>query len=388
MKAGSWHGGNQVALLENGEQFFPRAFEAMREAKEEILVETFIVDDDQVGRELQRALIDAAARGVRATLTMDGYGCGQLSPEFIKAMVDAGVRVHLFDPKPTFLGWRTNIFRRLHRKLVVVDGRRAFVGGINFTATQLCETRDDDGRQDYAVEVTGPMVRDVQVVAHEAVGDRPPPERRIAAAGTTRALFVTRDNDRHQNDIETHYRIAIRAARESIIIANAYFFPGYRLIRDLCAAAERGVQVQLVMQGDPDMPIVHWLTTILYEDLRRSGIEIHEYTQYPLHAKVAVIDDEWATVGSSNLDPLSLFLNLEANVVVRDRAFATRLGKHLERLIERDCEPARIDTRKPRLWRRLLSAVAFHVARRFPRLAGWMPGRRVTTAQRAVPDAG
>ena len=387
MKYGNWRNGNHVEMLENGDAFFPRVFAAMRAAREEILVETFIVDDDPIGRELQRTLVDAAARGVRATLTMDGYGSGPLPPEFIKVMVDAGVRVHLFDPRPTFFGWRTNIFRRLHRKLVVVDSAVAFVGGINFTATQLCKSQDE-GRQDYAVEVSGPLVRDVQAVARRAVGDPPPQGRPPAVAGTTRALFVTRDNERHQNDIEMHYRLAIRAARDSIIIANAYFFPGYRLLRELYGAAARGVDVHLVMQGNPDMPIVRWATTTLYDDLRRAGIQIHEYRQYPLHAKVAVIDDEWATVGSSNLDPLSLFLNLEANVVVRDRAFAGKLSAHLQRLIERDCDTVEADLGRPRLWRQVLSAIAFHFVRRFPRWVGWVPGRRISMAQPAVTDAG
>jgi cardiolipin synthase A/B len=387
MRFGTWHSGNRIEMLENGDAFFPRVFAAMRAAREEILVETFIVDDDQVGRELQRTLIDAAARGVRVTLTMDGYGSAPLPQEFIKAMVDAGVRAHMFDPHPTVFGWRTNIFRRMHRKLVVIDGALAFVGGINFTATQLCST-EDEGRQDYAVEVAGPIVRDVQEVARRAVGGPPPRGRKPGPAGTMRALFVTRDNEHHHNDIELHYRLAIRHARDRIIIANAYFFPGYRLIRELYAAADRGVDVQLIMQGNPDMPIVRWATSTMYDDLRRAGIQIHEFRDCPLHAKVAVIDDDWSTIGSSNLDPLSLFLNLEANVIVRDRDFTRKLRDHLDRMIEHDCDTVEADLGRPRLWRQLLSTMAFHVARRFPRWAGWVPGRRISVAQPALTDAG
>jgi cardiolipin synthase A/B len=383
VRFGIWRNGNEVELLENGEQFFPRVFEAVRAAQREVLIETFIVDDDSVGRELQRTLIDAARRGVDTTLTVDGYGSAPLPKPFIEAMTDAGVHVHVFDPKPKLFGWRTNIFRRLHRKLVVIDGARAFVGGINYSATQLNRSHDE-GRLDYATEVTGPVVYDIHRVALRAVG-RPAPPRlrgqpRLPRTGEARALFVTRDNERHHNDIELHYRIAIRAARREVILANAYFFPGYMLLRELYAAARRGVDVRLILQGNPDMPLVRWATTTLYDDLRRAGITIHEYRTCPLHAKVALVDDDWATVGSSNLDPLSLFLNLEANIVVCDKPFAAQMRRTLLQLIDSDCDTVECEDGSPRLWRQWLGTLAFHVLRRFPEWAAWVPGRRVTTS--------
>jgi cardiolipin synthase A/B len=383
VRFGVWRDGNEVKLLENGDEFFPRVFEAIGRAEREVLVETFIVDDDDVGRELQRTLIAAAQRKVDTTLTVDGYGSAPLPASFIEAMTDAGVHVHVFDPKPKVFGWRTNIWRRLHRKLVVIDGRRAFVGGINYSATQLNRSHEE-GRLDYAVEVTGPVVYDIQRVALHALGRKAPPrlrgQPRLAETGTSRALFVTRDNERHQNDIELHYRIAIRNAQHEVLIANAYFFPGYLLLRELYAAARRGVDVQLIMQGNPDMPLVRWATTTLYDDLRRAGITIHEYRECPLHAKVAVVDGTWATVGSSNLDPLSLFLNLEANLVVLDRAFATQLRGTLNQLVDNDCDTIECDDGRPRLWRQWLGTLAFHALRRFPQWADWAPGRRQSTS--------
>src|SRR5690606_37234668 len=145
--------------------------------------------------------------------------------------------------------------------------------------------------------------------------------------GEAAAIFVTRDNGRHRNDIEQHYLAAIRSARSEILIANAYFFPGYRLLRELRNAARRGVRVGLVLQGEPDMPMVRAASKLLYDYLLSAGVEIHEYCQRPLHGKVAIVDEDWSTVGSSNLDPLSLSLNLEANVVIRDRAFNACLGE-------------------------------------------------------------
>ena len=141
----------------------------------------------------------------------------------------------------------------------------------------------------------------------------------------------------HTNDIERHYRAAIRSARERIVIANAYFFPGYRLIKELRRAARRGVDVRLILQGEPDMPIVKTAASMLYHHLLHAGVRIYEYCERPLHGKVALMDDRWSTVGSSNLDPLSLSLNLEANVVVRDAAFNALLYERLDHLMQHSC---------------------------------------------------
>ena len=187
-------------------------------------------------------------------------------------------------------------------------------------------------------------------------------------------LFVTRDNRRHTNDIERHYRVAIRTARYRITIANAYFFPGYTLIRELRRAARRGVDVRLILQGEPDMPIVKTAASMLYHHLLHSGVRIFEYSERPLHGKVALVDDTWSTVGSSNLDPLSLSLNLEANVVVRDRDFNALLAGRLEHLMRHSCrqiESAELTEWSG--WRLVRSFFIFHLMRWYPAWAGWLP---------------
>jgi cardiolipin synthase len=159
-----------------------------------------------------------------------------------------------------------------------------------------------------------------------------------------------------------------------VVIANAYFFPGYRLVREMRRAARRGVEVALILQGQPDMPIVKTAAGLLYDHLQRAGVRIYEYCERPLHGKVALVDNAWATVGSSNLDPLSLSLNLEANVVIRDARFNATLHERLARLM-RDCckqvEPA------PRTrWeglRLLRGYCVYHLMRWFPAWAGWLP---------------
>jgi len=407
-----WIGGNQFQLLENGEEFFPRVFDCIAAAEHEVVVETFILFEDKVGRALHAALLKAAARGAQIDLTVDGYGSPDLSVPFISTLLKAGVRVHVFEPGRRLWGWRTNLFRRLHRKIVVVDGRRAFVGGLNYSADHL----GDFGplaKQDYAVEIVGPLVAEIQQFVHEALaaGQRNAGvsfagrlRERVAerasslsqswrhdaaadAPGSAAALFVTRDNRHHTNDIERHYRIAIRAARQRIVIANAYFFPGYRLLKELRKAARRGVDVRLILQGQPDMAIVKTVASLLYPHLIAAGVQIYEYRERPLHGKVALSDDEWATVGSSNLDPLSLSLNLEANVIIRDRAFNQQLSARLSLLMQHSCQQINAaDLEAPSGWRTLRNFFVFHLLRRYPAWAGWLPAHapRITPASAHV----
>jgi len=387
-----WKTGNRFRLLENGEEFFPAVFEAIEAARHEVIIETFILFQDKVGLALHQCLLDAARRGVQVDLTVDGYGSPDLGTEFIGSLTEAGVRIHVFDARPLLFGrLRTNLFRRMHRKIVVVDGVKAFVGGINYSADHLIDY-GPLAKQDYAVAVEGPIVEDIHAYVREAIAPamggghrhwwRRDRHRAVAnpqAAGDAAALFVTRDNNEHRDDIERHYRIALRSAKKEVIIANAYFFPGYRLLKEMRRAARRGVKVCLILQGQPDMPIVRVAARMLYDHLLRAGVHIYEYCERPLHGKVALADDEWATVGSSNLDPLSLALNLEANVIIRDREFNATLRDRLRVLMESNCKAIDPNRAMVRSWWRLAASyLAFHVLRRFPAWAGWLPAHQPT----------
>jgi cardiolipin synthase len=378
-----WRSGNRVRLLENGEAFFPAVFDSIRAARHEVLLETFILWEDKVGWELHAALLEGARRGVQIDVLVDGFGSWELTPKFTAPLIEAGVRLRVFDQAPRFLGKRANLLRRMHRKIAVVDGQRAYVGGINYSGDHLADF-GPEAKQDYAVELEGPIVDDIRRFTIGAIGKGVEGAARAAlpgraepaagAAGPAEARFVTRDNVRHTNDIEREYRAAIRLAKRRVLIANAYFFPGYRLLRELRHAARRGVEVQLILQGEPDLPIVQTAARLLYDHLQRDGVKIHEYCKRPLHGKVAVIDDDWSTVGSSNLDPLSLSLNLEANVVLRDADFASRLADRLHHLIEHECR--RAEAPPPTRWAwwpRLRSAVVFHFLRHFPVWASRLP---------------
>ena len=387
--ASRWIEGNDIRLLENGEEFFPRVFACIANAKQEVIVETFILFEDKVGLQLHQALVAAAARGVQVDVTIDGFGSPDLSDRFIGILIEAGVRVHVFDPGKRYFGWRWNVLRRMHRKIVVADGTTAFVGGINYSADHLADF-GPEAKQDYAVEIRGPLVAEIHRFTHTmlAQGQRYEPRRqwwrwrkrmRASAqdtphAGTAAAMLVVRDNGEHSSDIERHYRIAIRAARHRVVIANAYFFPGYRFMRELRRAARRGVDVCLILQGQPDMPIVKTAATLLYRQLLAAGVRIYEYCERPLHRKVALMDDEWSTVGSSNLDPLSLALNLEANVIIRDHAFNQGLYERMDLLMRRSCTQIEPEALGPAgRWQVARSFMAFHFTRLYPGLATCLP---------------
>ncbi|WP_020649250.1 cardiolipin synthase ClsB [Solimonas variicoloris] len=388
-----WRNGNRLELLENGEAYYPRLFAAIAAAREEVLVETFILFDDPVGRQFRDAAIAAARRGAAVRITIDGFGSADLDATFTAPLLEAGVHIHVYDPVQRLFGQRTRIFRRLHRKLAVIDRRLAFCGGINLSHDHL---RDfgEQSKQDYALQIEGPVVADIHRTMLEVLA--PPPRRwrwlrrqRLAPVspqqqpqdGPAVAAVVIRDNDRHRADIERLYRLGIRAARHDIVIANAYFFPGYRLLRDLRHAARRGVRVRVILQGNPDMRFVQWAANTLHDYLLHAGVRIYEYCERPMHAKVALIDGDWLTVGSSNLDPLSLFLNLEANVFARDHGAAAALRDSLEHLLAAHCreiDPA--TARRRTLVRQLLSYLAYHATRRLPAFAGWLPAHAPTRA--------
>ncbi|KQN56957.1 cardiolipin synthase ClsB [Erwinia sp. Leaf53] len=387
----TWRDGNRIRLLENGEEFFPRVFGAIRRAQHTLLLETFILFNDEVGNALHAELLAAAKRGVKIEVMVDGYGSPDLPDEFVHSLTSEGVRFLYYDPRPPLFGMRTNIFRRLHRKIVVADGSIAFVGGINFSAEHNISF-GPQSKQDYAVEVKGPIVDDIAAFVREQMGSRQQSSRwwghrahrpaRNATPGDAQALLVWRDNDAHRDDIEQHYMEMLSCARQDVIIANAYFFPGYRLLREMKRAAQRGVRVRLIVQGEPDMPIVKVGAELLYNYLVEGGVEVHEYCRRPLHAKIAVKDGQWATVGSSNLDPLSLSLNLEANLIIHDREFNRQLRDNLEHLLQQDCKQVQESQLPPKSWVQLTkSVVVFHFLRYFPAIAGWLPAHTPKLSQ-------
>ncbi len=400
----------QPQLLEGGEGFFPALVAAVDAARDWVQLETYIFDFHGRGADVAEALMRAAQRGVTVQVLVDGIGSAHLASDAERdrpaRLQAAGVQWQRYSPLtgrwPALGILHPDQWRRLHRKLCVIDQQQVFCGGVNilddfhdpnhgplsaprfdFTvlahgtaaavaseAMALLWWRVQAGysaQQRHLTEAWeafkaagfGGRLRGLQAASARVA-------RAARATGSPRAaaILLLRDNLLNRNSIERAYRRAIGQARQEILIANAYFLPGGRLRRALIKAARRGVKVTLLLQGKYEYFMQYHAARPVYGALLKAGVEIHEYEASFLHAKVAVVDGHWATVGSSNLDPLSLLLAREANVVIDDPAFATALRKRLCEAIEG--HGRRMDegafARRP--WRqRLLDQLAYALMR-------------------------
>lgn len=340
MKNVRWIDHNQLTLLHNGAEYFPRLESAIESAHSEIHIETYIYENDAIGRKISAALMRAAQRGVSVYLLLDGFGSQNFPEEEINRLVHANVKTLIFRPEYFFSMPHRRRLRRMHRKIVIIDMETALIGGIN-----IIDDQDNPEqlipRFDFAVAIRGPLLTDIHhavkrlwmLVAWAHFKKRWAPPVTVTpmhqSYGNQKAALLIRDNLRHRHDIEQAYLKAINEARTEIIIANAYFLPGRKFIQALKKAAQRGVTVLLLLQGKVEYRLQYHATQALYGNLLQAGIKIHEYHRSYMHAKVAVVDHYWSTVGSSNIDPFSLLLAREANVIIEDYSFAAELRSHL-----------------------------------------------------------
>jgi len=332
--------GNRLTLIEGGRAYFPALEAACDAARHEIYLQTYIFDDDAAGQRIAQALMRAARRGVATHLLIDGFGSKRRNARLIAEMQQAGMHILVYRPDIAPWTLQRQRLRRMHRKLAVIDADIAFVGGINII-DDMHTPGQTPPRFDYGVRIEGPLIREIQLVARRLwalvaysqlgrewhVPHVASPN--VRPMGEQRAALLVRDNLRHRSDIEDAYLEAIGHARSEILIANSYFLPGRTFRRALTDAAARGVRVTLLLQERVEYVLLHYASRALYGSFLDAGIEIHEYSRSFLHAKVAVIDQQWATVGSSNIDPFSLLLSREANVVIQDRKFAGELRTSL-----------------------------------------------------------
>ena len=405
--AASLQDGHQLQLIEGANAYFAALVSAIDQARSQVQIETYIFNLAGAAEQVALALERAALRGVRVWLVVDGVGTGALPHPWPERFDAAGVQWRIYSPLGRLGLLIPSRWRRLHRKLAVIDGLVAFCGGINI----LDDWHDPNHgllerpRLDFAVSARGALVQQVQeamtqlwwrlqAVRHVRQRNFPEAFSTFRASGllhpwtadsqlasskqlVARAGLLLRDNVRFRSQIEKAYLRAIGLARHEIVIANAYFLPGRRLRKALTLAAARGVRVRLLLQGRYEYFMQYHAVRAVYRVLLAAGIEIHEYQSSFLHAKVAVIDPHndrpWATVGSSNLDPLSLLLAREANVVVADRAFAAQLYQRLDHAIARDSRAVDPQVFERRPWRHgLRDRMAFGLMR----LALFLTGNR------------
>jgi len=386
--------GNQVTLLQNGEAYFPAIEAAFDRARHEIYLETYIYENDATGHRIADALKRAALRGVNTYVLIDGYGSKDLPRSMLDRLRADGVKALIYRPKISPWTFRRKRLRRMHRKIAVVDREIAFVGGINIIDDRET-TGDMPPRYDYAVAVEGPLVDVIRLSARRLWSTvawnyfRKGTIRGEALPGSTStggrmsAAFLVRDNFRHRRDIEAAYMRAIEQAESEIILAHAYFLPGLDFRHALINAAGRGVRVVLLLQGRVEYFLQHYASRALYGNLLDGGVEIYEYRKSFLHAKVAVIDGHWATVGSSNIDPYSLLLSREANVVVDDDEFGVTLTTSLKQTMETDARRILKDNWKQQpAYFRFMSWLSYGLVRLMTGMTGYARGNSRATNDR------
>lgn len=370
--------GNRLTLLQNGTVFFPQLCADIDAAQHSIYLETYIFAADETGRTIAAALRRAAGRGVATRLLLDGYGSAALPQGWVDELRDAGIEVQWFRRaiSPfTLQPSRRRRLHRLHRKLAVMDGKVAFVSGINIIDDIPQQDGFSEPRLDYAVRVQGELAGTVHAamrrlwstvswanLRHRSKILNWTSVKVSSPAHDAPIALLIRDSLRHRRDIERAYLRAIHGARKEIILAHAYFLPGHTFRRALIDATERGVRVVLLLQGRIEYRIQHYASQALYDRLLAAGVEVYEYQASHLHAKVAVIDGMWATVGSSNIDPFSLRLAREANLVVQDAGFADELRASL--LAEISSHGRRVHPSERSYWSRLLARASYGLIRR------------------------
>lgn len=376
MRAASYSHGNQLSLLHQGEQFFPALISACDSALSEIYIETYIFALDPTGLRVKAALLRAVRRGVAVQLVVDWLGTGDDTIAQLRAELEpAGVRLLAFNP------WFQRGIVRMHRKIAVIDQRIAFLGGLNINDDWIT----DDGsaeplpaaRWDFAVSVSGPLVQTIhaEVLAQwQRLGPRPLRTRLESfrqyvrsrqawrAVEVAEAAFVVRDNLRNRKAIQRALLQALGRARSSALLVTPYFAPGRKLRRAMVHAAQRGVEVVLLI-GVGQFAMQDAVAQSFYPRLVRAGVRIVEYRRTQLHGKLAVIDGEWATVGSSNFDGLSLFVNHEANIVVRDVGFAASLQGMIRAAVAEGVTITDDDVARLSLPRRLWNRFAYGLYR-------------------------
>jgi cardiolipin synthase len=331
--------GHRVDLLRDGAETYPAMLEAIAGARATVHLETYILRADRAGRRFADALIERAVAGVKVRLLFDAIGSYSLPEAFLHELRAAGVEIAAFHPVAI---WRRRyaLHRRDHRKILVVDGKVGFTGGLNLADDYASLEDGGRGWHDVHCRIMGPAVAELERLFRRSwvySGGREFPRSEAAATesvvtadGALVAVFGS-EGRRRRTPIRRVYLHAIKKARRAIGITNAYFIPDLGLRRALYNAVRRGVDVRVIVPADSDVWPIQWASRHVYARLLKGGVRVFEFAERMMHAKIAVVDGAWVKVGSSNLDHLSLRVNLEVVAVVIDRQFGQRLEEEQRR---------------------------------------------------------
>ncbi|WP_372166684.1 phosphatidylserine/phosphatidylglycerophosphate/cardiolipin synthase family protein [Xanthomonas axonopodis] len=333
--------GNRIDVLNNGREIFPAMLEAIRSAQHTITFETYIYWSGEIGREFSDALSERARAGVDVRVTIDWGGSLKMDHALVDTMTEAGVEVHRYRPLAWYNLHRIN--NRTHRKLLVIDGRIGFTGGVGVADQWMGDAQDPDHWRDTHYRIEGPVVAQVQTAFNDnwikttgRVVNGAQYYPALEAAGDSDAQLFVASPAGGSESMHLMYLIAIAAARSSIDLAAAYFVPDALITRSLLEARTRGVRIRVLLPGKHiDAVSVRLASKASWEPLLQAGIEIHEYQPTMLHTKLLIIDGLLVSVGSTNFDIRSFRLNDEASLNVYDRTLAARMTEVFERDLQR-----------------------------------------------------
>ncbi|MBK9636432.1 MAG: hypothetical protein IPO63_00915 [Bacteroidetes bacterium] len=333
--------GHSIRLIHGGESYFDTLLEMINESKHVLHLQVYIFDFDTTGKEIIEALKNAASRGVSIYLVVDGFGSMSLGNNFVHQMKMQNISFRFFSPLP-FPGI-LQAGRRLHHKVCVADKKKALVGGINI-ADKYRGNNDELPWLDYALLVEGNVVSEIDEVCERIFNkkftlNRIKGKLRSIPMQTNGVKVRMTRNDwiRGKNEISAAYKTMLGNASNEILIVASYFIPSSRLLKILVRASNRGRKVNIVLGKISDVPFIKPATQYLYGKLLRNGIRIFEYKEAVLHAKVCVVDQEWVSIGSLNLNHLSEMLSLELNLEVLDSSFGASLNNEFHQLIQQHC---------------------------------------------------
>lgn len=381
LKKNNYYAAEGVQLVYSGTDFFEKLIELIRNAKTILHFQTYIFDQDQTGSQIADELKVAAKRGVKIYMLLDAFGSKDLSHQFIADIKKSGVHIRFF--APFFSKNSINIGRRMHHKVVVADDQIALIGGINIS-DKYRGSATIKPWLDYAILVKGGVCEKASKICSDILNKQfifsIKFSRAIQPASKTLVRFRQNDRLRRRRQISKGYLQAIKNAKTSVFFISSYFLPGRRILKALKKAARRGVQITIILSAHSDIILFGKATSHLYTYLLKQGITIYEWQDSVLHGKIAMIDEQWVTIGSFNLNSLSALSSIELNVEVLDTGLVQELKQHLESIIENGCK--RIDYtiyQKENTWKkRFVNTTVYYLTRVFmmglaifPRFLRW-----------------
>ncbi len=336
---------NKVRLIRGGNEYFTQLLLLINSAQHSIHLQIYIYDDDETGSMIGDAMMNAAKRNVQVYFVADGYASRAMSKSFITRLQNAGIHFKYFEP--FFKSKHFYFGRRLHRKVFVADGKYALVGGMNI-ANRYNDMPGTPAWLDFAMYVQGEAAVQLFQVCTDMWKTNKPPITQLPddiedflqkIPQTEYCSVRVRRNDwiKNKNEIWRSYFELFNHADKSIIIMCSYFLPGIELVKRLSNAAIRGVQIKIILAGPSDVMIVKYAERYLYNRLLKNNIAIYEYQANVLHAKLAITDGHWVTLGSYNINNISALASIEVNLDVRNKIFANKVQQQMEDIIERDC---------------------------------------------------